>query len=88
MINQDKAENEKAKKNINPADHLVELLNSPRSLVSSSAVLLFLNLRLIRTQTISTNGIKKNKDDSFSSHRLLSNMASYPASAGFPAAEL
>ena len=69
MINQDKAENENAKKNINPADQRVELRNILSPSVVSSAILFLLSLNLIPYHTKSTKGIKKNIDDPLLMHK-------------------
>ncbi|NBV56915.1 MAG: hypothetical protein EBR72_03780 [Bacteroidetes bacterium] len=76
IINHDKAENEKAKKKINPADHLVELLNMDNPLSASSAILFLLSFIRIITQTMVTKGIKKNKEVLFNNHDLLSKILS------------
>ena len=86
MINHDKAENEKAKKKINPADHLVELLNMDNPLSESSAKLLLLSFIRIIIQTMVTNGMKKNREVLFNNQDLLSNILSNPAAFGSPAA--
>ena len=85
IINQESAENEHAKKKINPADHLVEFLNISNPGVSSSARLFLLNLVLIKYQTIRTKGTKKKIDELFSNQCLLSKIASYPAASSLPA---